>query len=50
MATTDTAANETTLISRQDSYAELRQEHILVTLVAHIVYGALVGLIVHPEP
>jgi hypothetical protein len=47
MATTDTAANEITLIE-PPGFLMLNygRSTFLVTLVAHIVYGALVGLIV----
>jgi hypothetical protein len=48
MATPDTAANEITLIE-PPGFLMLNygRSTFLVTLVAHIVYGALVGLIVH---
>ena len=48
MATADTAANETTLIE-PPGFLMLNygRSTFLVTLVAHIVYGALVGLIIH---
>jgi hypothetical protein len=48
MATADTAANEITLIE-PPGFLMLNygRSTFLVTLVAHIVYGALVGLIVH---
>lgn len=47
MATTDTAANEITLIE-PPGFLMLNygRSTLLVTLVAHIAYGALVGLIV----
>jgi hypothetical protein len=49
MATADTAANEITLIE-PPGFLMLNygRSTFLVTLVAHIVYGALVGLIVRP--
>jgi hypothetical protein len=49
MATTDTAANDSTLIE-PPGFLMLNygRSTFLVTLVAHIVYGALVGLIVRP--
>jgi hypothetical protein len=48
MATSDTAANEITLIE-PPGFLMLNYGRgtFLVTLAAHIVYGALVGLIVH---
>ena len=47
MATTDTAANDITLIE-PPGFLMLNygRSTFLVILVAHIVYGALVGLIV----
>jgi hypothetical protein len=48
MATTDTAANEITLIEPPGfMLLNYGRNTFLVTLAAHIVYGALVGLIVH---
>jgi hypothetical protein len=49
MATADTAANDITLIE-PPGFLMLNygRSTFLVTLVAHIVYGALVGLIVRP--
>jgi len=48
MATADTAANETTLIE-PPGFLMLNygRSSFVVTLAAHVAYGALVGLIVH---